>query len=157
MIEVKKEHLVLDRAHLEWAILNQASLYDLYASECSKQQSVVERLKNELEYKSAQFKIQIRTNAEIAKVKMTQDQVDCALIVEPEIKQLKERIVDEEEYLGQLKAATTAMVHKRDSIENEVRLVTSKADMIVGDCNPDLKYQAQVKAVEEATQNSMNQ
>lgn len=157
MIEVKPEHLALDRAHLEEAILNQASLYDHYASECSRQQSKVDRLKNALEYKSAQLKIQIRTNAEVAKVKMTQDQVDCALEVEPEIQQLKGEILDAEEYLGQLKAAVTAMVHKRDSIENEVRLVLSKAGMLLdGSVSEDTKYDAQAAAVEAATQASMN-
>ena len=50
MIDVKKEHFALDRAHLEEAILNQASLYDLYASECARQQNKVDRLKNGLEY-----------------------------------------------------------------------------------------------------------
>ena len=86
MIEVKKEHFALDRAHLEQAVLEQASLYDLYASECAKQENNVARLKNKLEYRSAQLKIEIRTNADAAKIKMTQDQVDCALAVESEVK-----------------------------------------------------------------------
>lgn len=155
MIEVKQEHFALDRAHLEEAILNQASLFDLYASECAKQQSVVDRLKNALEYKSAQLKIQIRTNAEAAKIKMVQDQVDCALTVEPEIKLLKEQILDAEEYLGQLKSAVEAMRHRRDSIENERALVLSKASMISCDCDPDTKLSAQCEAVDRATQESM--
>lgn len=155
MIEVKKEHFALDRAHLEEAILNQASLFDLYASECAKQQSVVDWLKNSLEYRSAQLKIEIRTNADASKIKMTQDQVDCALAVEPEVKQLKEKILDAEEYLGQLKAAVTAMVHKRDSIENETRLVLSKASTILGSCDADTTFDAQCAAVERATQQSM--
>lgn len=156
MIEVRPEHLALDRAHLEEAVLMQASWYDLYATECAKQQNKVDRLRNELEYKSAQLKIQIRANADAAKVKMTQDQVDCALIVEPEIVMLKKEILDAEEYLGQLKAAVTAMTHKRDSIENEIRLVMSKANMISGDCDPDTKFAAQCAAVEKATQASMS-
>lgn len=156
MIEVRPEHLALDRAHLEEAVLMQASWYDLYATECAKQQNKVDRLRNELEYKSAQLKIQIRANADAAKVKMTQDQVDCALIVEPEIVMLKKDILDAEEYLGQLKAAVTAMTHKRDSIENEIRLVMSKANMISGDCDPDTKFAAQCAAVEKATQASMS-
>lgn len=155
MIEVKKEHFALDRAHLEQAVLEQASLYDLYASECAKQENNVARLKNKLEYRSAQLKIEIRTNADAAKVKMTQDQVDCALAVEPEVKQLREEILDAEEYLGQLKAAVTAMVHKRDSIENETRLVLSKATTILGSCDADTTFDAQCAAVEKATQQSM--
>lgn len=156
MIEVKPEHLQLDRAHLEQAVLNQASLYDLYASECGKQQSKVDRLKNELEYKSAQKKIEIRNQAEAQKTKMTQDQVDCALIVDPEVKFLKDKILDEEEYLAQLKAAVTAMVHKRDSIENEIRLVLSKASMVTADVSPDIRLDMQTSAVERAVNESMN-
>lgn len=156
MIEVRPEHLALDRNHLEQAVLMQASWYDLYATECAKQQNKVDRLRNELEYKSAQLKIQIRANADAAKVKMTQDQVDCALIVEPEIVMLKKDILDAEEYLGQLKAAVTAMTHKRDSIDNEIRLVMSKANMISGDCDPETKFAAQCAAVEKATQASMS-
>lgn len=155
MIEVKPEHLALDRAHLEQAVLNQASWYDLYASECGRQQNKVDRLKNELEYKSAQKKIEIRANAEAQKIKMTQDQVDCALIVDTEIKFLKDNILDEEEYLAQLKAAVTAMVHKRDSIENEVRLVLSKASMVVQDVDPDIRLDMQTTAVERAINESI--
>ena len=155
MIEVKQEHLTLDRNRLEQAVLNQASLFDMYASECSKQENKVARLKNKLEYTEAQLKIQIRQKAEAAKIKMTQDQVDCALIVEPEVKMLKEEILDAEEYLGQLKAAVEAMRHKRDSIDNEVKLVTTKWSMTDGDCNPDTKFNAQTRAVEEATQRSL--
>lgn len=155
MIDVKPEHFNLDRAHLEQAVLTQASLYDLYASECAKQQSVLDRKKNTLEYISAQKKISIRANADAQKIKMTQDQVDCALAVEPEVKQLREEILDAEEYLGQLKAAVTAMVHKRDSIENETRLVLSKASTILGSCDADTTFDAQCAAVEKATQQSM--
>lgn len=156
MIEVRPEHLALDRNHLEQAVLMQASWYDLYATECAKQQNKVDRLRNELEYKSAQLKIQIRANADAAKVKMTQDQVDCALIVEPEIVMLKKDILDAEEYLGQLKAAVTAMTHKRDSIDNEIRIVTTKANLISGDCDPETKFAAKCAAVEKATQASMS-
>lgn len=157
MIEVRPEHLALDRNHLQQANLQQASLTDLYGSECSKQQNKVDRLKNELEYKSAQLKIQIRSNADVAKVKMTQDQVDCALIVEPEIVMLKKEILDAEEYLGQLKAAVEALRHKRDSINNEYRLAISKADTIInGDVDSDIKFAAQCAAVEKATQASMS-
>jgi hypothetical protein len=53
------------------------------------------------------------------------------------VQQLREEILDAEEYLGQLKAAVTAMVHKRDSIENETRLVLSKANTILGSCDAD--------------------
>ena len=155
MIEVKPEHLTLDRNHLEQAVLNQASLFDLYATECSKQESKVARLRNTLEYKTALFRIEIRKNADAAKVKLVLDQIDCAVAVEPEIVQLKEEIVDAEEYLGQLKAAVEALRHKRDSIANEVRLVATKFFLTDGDCDPDTKYEAQVKAVEEATQRSL--
>ena len=155
MIDVKPEHFNLDRAHLEQAVLTQASLYDLYASECAKQQSVLDRKKNTLEYISAQKKISIRANADAQKIKMTQDQVDCALEVDPEVHQLKEEILDAEEYLGQLKAAVTAMVHKRDSIENEVRLVLSKASMVVQDVDPDIRLDMQTAAVEKAINESI--
>lgn len=155
MIEVKSEHFALDRAHLEQAILSQASLYELYASEAAKVEAQVSRKKNALEYKSAQLKIQIRANADAAKVKLTQDQVDSALVVEPEIQQLKTEILDAEEYLGQLKAAVTAMVHKRDSIENETRMVLSRASMVSGECTPETTFQAQTRAVEAATEASM--
>ena len=53
MIEVKQEHLQFDRAHLEWAILNQASLFDLYASECARQQSKVDKIKNQVAKKGS--------------------------------------------------------------------------------------------------------
>lgn len=156
MIDVKPEHFNLDRAHLEQAVLTQASLYDLYASECAKQQSVLDRKKNTLEYISAQKKISIRANADAQKIKMTQDQVDCALEVYPEVHQLKGEILDAEEYLGQLKAAVTAMVHKRDSIENEVRLVLSKASMITADVDDNVKFEMQKEAAEEALQRSLS-
>lgn len=155
MIEVKPEHLALDRAHLEEAVLNQASWYDLYASECGKQQNKVDRLKNELEYKSALKKIEIRSQAEAQKIKMTQDQVDSALVIDPEVKMLNEKILDEEEYLAQLKAAVTAMVHKRDSIENEIRLVLSKASMVTADVSPDIRLDMQTSAVERAINESI--
>ena len=155
MIEVRPEHLTLDKAHLEQAIFNQASWFDLYATECSKQQSKVDRLKNKLEYRSAQLKIEIRKNADVAKIKMTQDQVDCALFVEPEIVQFKEEFLDAEEYLGQLKAAVEAMRHKRDSIDNEVKLVTAKWSLTDGDCDPDKKFEAQQAAVDRSIQESM--
>lgn len=155
MIEVKKEHLALDRAHLEQAILNQASWFDLYASECARQQSKVDRLKNQLEYVSADKKIAIRANAAASGGKApTQDQVDCQLIVDPDIKLLKDSLLDEEEYLGQLKAAVEAMRHKRDSIENERALVLSKFTMD-GDVSPEIREQARLDAIEKATQESM--
>lgn len=156
MIEVKKEHLALDRAHLEQAILNQASWFDLYASECARQQSKVDRLKNQLEYVSAEKKIAIRANAAASGGKApTQDQVDCQLIVDPDIKLLKDSLLDEEEYLGQLKAAVEAMRHKRDSIENERALVLSKFTMD-GDVSPEIREQARLDAIEKATQKSMH-
>lgn len=155
MIEVKKEHLALDRAHLEQAILNQASWFDLYASECARQQSKVDRLKNQLEYVSAEKKIAIRANAAASGGKSpTQDQVDCQLIVDPDIKLLKDSLLEEEEYLGQLKAAVEAMRHKRDSIENERALVLSKFTMD-GDVSPEIREQARLDAIEKATQESM--
>jgi len=155
MIEVKKEHLALDRAHLEQAILNQASWFDLYASECARQQSKVDRLKNQLEYVSAEKKIAIRANAAASGGKApTQDQVDCQLIVDPDIKLLKDSLLEEEEYLGQLKAAVEAMRHKRDSIENERALVLSKFTMD-GDVSPEIREQARLDAIEKATQESM--
>lgn len=155
MIEVKKEHLALDRAHLEQAILNQASWFDLYASECARQQSKVDRLKNQLEYVSAEKKIAIRANAAASGGKApTQDQVDCQLIVDPDIKLLKDSLLGEEEYLGQLKAAVEAMRHKRDSIENERALVLSKFTMD-GDVSPEIREQARLDAIEKATQESM--
>ena len=157
MLEVKPEHLTLDRAHLQQANFQQASLIDLYGSECSKQQSKVDRIKNKLEYRSSQLKIEIRKNADVAKIKMTQDQVDCALTVEPEIVQLKEELLDAEEYLGQLKVAVEALRHKRDSINNEYKLAISKADAILnGDVDSDIKFREQTAAVEKATQASMN-
>ena len=155
MIEVKNEHLALDRAHLEQAILNQASWLDLYASECARQQSKVDRLKNQLEYVSAEKKIAIRANAAASGGKVpTQDQVDCQLIVDPDIKLLKDSLLDEEEYLGQLKAAVEAMRHKRDSIENERALVLSKFTMDC-DVSPEIREQARLDAIEKATQESM--
>lgn len=156
MIEVRQEHLVLDRAHLEQAILNQASWFDLYASECSRQQNVVDRLKNRLEYVSAQKKIEIRAQAAAAGGKApTQDQVDCSLIVDPEVQGIKEQILDAEEYLGQLKSAVEAMRHKRDSIENERALVLSKFTMD-GDVSPELREQVRQEAVDRATLDSLN-
>lgn len=156
MIEVKPEHLHLDRAHLQQANFQQASLMDLYASECGKQQNKVDRLKNELEYKSAQKKIEIRANAEAQKIKMTQDQVDCALIVDTEIKFLKDNILDEEEYLAQLKAAVEGLRHKRDSINNEYRLAISKADTIInGDVDPDIRFKAQAEAIQDSINQSI--
>ena len=155
MIEVKKEHLALDRAHLEQAILNQASWFDLYASECARQQSKVDRLKNQLEYVSAEKKIAIRANAAASGGKApTQDQVDCQLIVDPDIKLLKDSMLEEEEYLGQLKAAVEAMRHKRDSIENERALVLSKFTMD-GDVSPEIREQTRLGAIEKAIQESM--
>lgn len=154
MIEVKQEHLQFDRAHLEWAILNQASLFDLYASECARQQSKVDKIKNALEYTSALKKIEIRANAEAQKIKMTQDQVDCAVILDHDIKFLKDNLLEEEEYLGQLKAAVEAMRHKRDSIENERALVLSKFTMD-GDVSPELREQVRQEAIDRAMQMSM--
>lgn len=156
-IQVKPEHFVLDRNNLEQAILNQASWFDLYASECSRQQNRVDRLKNSLEYKSAQKKIEIRANADAKGKKMTQDQVDCEISVDEEIQCIKNQILDEEEYLGQLKSAVEAMRHKRDSIGYEVDLVRSKASMILdGAVDADTRFQVQLDAVDRATQESMN-
>lgn len=155
MIEVKPEHLQFDRAHLEWAILNQASLFDLYASECARQQSKVDKIKNALEYKTAEKKTKVRADAAAAGGKApTQDQVDCAVILDPDIKFLKDNLLDEEEYLGQLKAVVEAMRHKRDSIENERALVLSKFTMD-GDVSPELREQVRQEAIDRATQMSM--
>ena len=94
MIEVKQEHLQFDRAHLEWAILNQASLFDLYASECARQQSKVDKIKNALEYKTAEKKTKVRADVAAAGGKVpTQDQVDCAVILDPDIKLLKDNLL----------------------------------------------------------------
>lgn len=157
MIEVKREHLLLDRAHLRQANFQQASLVDLYGSEFSKQQNTVDRLKNELEYKSAMKKIDIRRNAEATKTKMTQDQVDSEVIADPEISALKVRILDAEEYLGQLKSAVEALRNKRDSINNEYRIAISKADSIIGcDVDPEIKMDLQAQAVQDAINESIN-
>ena len=58
MIEVKAEHFQLSRTHLEDAVLTQASLFEHFAGEAARQESVVARLKNELSYKTAQRKVQ---------------------------------------------------------------------------------------------------
>lgn len=155
MIEVKAEHFQLSRTHLEDAVLTQASLFEHYAGEAARQESVVARLKNELSYKTAQRKIEIRANAAAAKIKMVQDEVDCQIETDPELRAIKSQILDAEEYLGQLKSAVEAMRHKRDSIENERALVLSKFTMISGDCAPETRLEAQTEAVERATQESM--
>lgn len=155
MIEVKAEHFQLSRTHLEDAVLTQASLFEHYAGEAARQESVVARLKNELSYKTAQRKIEIRANAAAAKIKMVQDEVDCQIETDPELRAIKVQILDAEEYLGQLKSAVEAMRHKRDSIENERALVLSKWTMISGDCAPETRLDAQTEAVERATQESM--
>lgn len=155
MIEVKAEHFQLSRTHLEDAVLTQASLFEHYAGEAARQESVVARLKNELSYKTAQRKIEIRANAAAAKIKMVQDEVDCQIETDPELRAIKVQILDAEEYLGQLKSAVEAMRHKRDSIENERALVLSKWTMITGDCAPETRLEAQTEAVERATQESM--
>lgn len=155
MIEVKAEHFQLSRTHLEDAVLTQASLFEHYAGEAARQESVVARLKNELSYKTAQRKIEIRANAAAAKIKMVQDEVDCQIETDPELRAIKSQILDAEEYLGQLKSAVEAMRHKRDSIENERALVLSKFTMISGDCAPETRLEVQTEAVERATQESM--
>ena len=103
----------------------------------------------------AQKKIDIRRNAEATGKKMTQDQVDCEVVVDEEIVAVKTELLDAEEYLAQLKVAVAAMVHKRDSIENEVRMVMSKVSMTNGDVSSETRYDAQVEAVDRATQASM--
>lgn len=155
MIKVKPEHLTLNRAGLENAILNQASWYELYGTECSTQRIKLARLKNKLEYISAQEKIKIRAEAETAKIKMTQDQVDCVLITTPVIQELKLEILDTEQYLGQLEVAVMAMMHKRDSIQNELKFVTSRLSMISGDVCSDTKFETQTSAVEKSIAESM--
>lgn len=156
-IQVKPEHFVLDRNNLEQAILNQASWFDLYASECAKQENKIDRLRNELKYKSAQRKIEIRANAAATKTKLLLDEVECMIATDPELHELELKILDVEEYHGQLKSAVEAMRHKRDSIENERALVLSKASMILdGAVDADTRFQAQLDAVDRATQESMN-
>lgn len=156
MVEINKTHFLLDRAHLEEAVLKQASLFEYYASETARQESKVARLKNELNYKSAQRKIEIRANAAASKTKLTLDEVDCMVTTDPELHGLELQILDAEEYLGQLKSAVEAMRHKRDSIENERALVLSKFTLINGDCSSDTKLEMQTNAVEEAINKSMN-
>lgn len=155
MIEVKPEHLHLDRAHLETAILNQASIFDLYATECGKQQNKVDRLQGSLEYTIAKKKLEIRDNAEAAKKKLTLDDVASLVLTDPQVVEAKNRLFDEQEYLLQLKAAVEALRHKRDSIDNEVRLVLSKASLITCDVDPDTKFDAQTEAIDRATRESM--
>lgn len=155
MIEVKPEHLHLDRAHLETAILNQASIFDLYATECGKQQNKVDRLQGSLDYTIAKKKLEIRDNAEAAKKKLTLDDVASLVLTDPEVVEAKGRLFDEQEYLLQLKAAVEALRHKRDSIDNEVRLVLSKASLITCDVDPDTKFDAQAEAIDRATRESM--
>lgn len=156
MIEVRKEHFEINRNKLEEAVLQQASLFDLYASECEKQRSKVDKMKNSLEYKSALLKIKIREEAESAKIKMTQDQVDCKLLTDLDITALKNQILEEEEYLGQLKAAVEAMRHKRDSLEIEKSLVLSKFSMTTGDVAMDTKAEAYEAAMSESMRRSMS-
>lgn len=156
MVEINKTHFLLDRAHLEEAVLKQASIFEYYASEAARQESKVARLKNELKYKSAQRKIEIRANAAATKSKLLLDEVDCMVATDPELRAIEGQILDAEEYLGQLKSAVEAMRHKRDSIENERALVLSKFTLINGDCAPDTKLEMQTSAVEEAINKSMN-
>lgn len=155
MIEVKAEHFQLNRNRLEEAILQQPSLYEYYASEAARVENRVARLKNELAYKTAQAKIEIRANAAAQKIKMVVDEVECAVEVNPELRAIKGQILDAEEYLGQLKAAVSAMLQKRDSIENERSLLLSKFTMLNGDCAPETSYEAQAQAVERAAAESM--
>lgn len=155
-MEINKTHFLLDRAHLEEAVLKQASIFEYYASEAARQESKVARLKNELKYKSAQRKIEIRANAAATKAKLLLDEVECMIATDPELHGLELQILDTEEYLGQLKSAVEAMRHKRDSIENERALVLSKFTLINGDCSSDTKLEMQTNAVEEAINKSMN-
>ena len=156
MIQAKKEHLVLDRAHLEKANLEQASIFDMYAIECSKQQKVVDGLKRQLKYLVSNKRTEIRNNAAATKTKLILDEIDCQVNLDPEVIALDGKILDEEEYLSQLKGHIESLRIKRDSIANEFKLVLSKASLLLDDGKVDpelterMQYDSMDKAMEES-------
>lgn len=158
MIEAKKEHLVLDRAHLEKANLEQASIFDMYAIECSKQQKVVDELKRKLKYLMSNKRTEIRNNAAATKTKLILDEIDCQVNLDKEVQELEGRILDEEEYLSQLKGHIESLRIKRDSIANEFKLVLSKASLLFDDGTVDseLTEKMQYESMDEAMQMSMS-
>ena len=158
MIEAKKEHLVLDRAHLEKANLEQASIFDMYATECSKQQKVVDGLKRNLKYLVSNKRTEIRNNAVATKTKLVLDEIDCQVNLDKEVQALEGKILDEEEYLSQLKGHIEALRIKRDSIANEFKLVLSKASLLLdnGTVDPELSERMQYDSMDKAMNDSLS-
>lgn len=158
MIEAKKEHLVLDRAHLEKANLEQASIFDMYAVECSKQQKVVDDLKRNLKYLVSNKRTEIRNNAAAQNKKMVLDEIDCQINLDQEVQELEGQILEEEEYLGQLKGHIESLRIKRDSIANEFRLVLSRASILLEDnsIDPSLTEAMQNESMDQAMIRSMS-
>lgn len=157
MIEAKKEHLVLDRAHLEKANLEQASIFDMYATECSKQQKVVDGLKRNLKYLVSNKRTEIRNNAAATKTKLVLDEIDCQVNLDKEVQALEGKILDEEEYLSQLKGHIESLRIKRDSIANEFKLVLSKASLLLdnGTVDPELSERMQYDSMDKAMEDSL--
>lgn len=157
MIEAKKEHLVLDRAHLEKANLEQASIFDMYAVECSKQQKVVDGLKRSLKYLVSNKRTEIRNNAAATKTKLILDEIDCQVNLDKEVQALEGKILDEEEYLSQLKGHIESLRIKRDSIANEFKLVLSKASLLLdnGTVDPELAERMQYDSMDKAMEDSL--
>lgn len=157
MIEAKKEHLVLDRAHLEKANLEQASIFDMYAVECSKQQKVVDGLKRSLKYLVSNKRTEIRNNAAATKTKLILDEIDCQVNLDKEVQALEGKILDEEEYLSQLKGHIESLRIKRDSIANEFKLVLSKASLLLdnGTVDSELTERMQYDSMDKAMEDSL--
>jgi hypothetical protein len=157
MIEAKKEHLVLDRAHLEKANLEQASIFDMYATECSKQQKVVDGLKRNLKYLVSNKRTEIRNNAAATKTKLILDEIDCQVNLDKEVQALEGKILDEEEYLSQLKGHIESLRIKRDSVANEFKLVLSKASLLLdnGTVDPELAERMQYDSMDKAMEDSL--
>jgi len=110
-----------DGLDVEWA--RQPRLALKYHEAVARSRSKMERLKQQFDVKHAEVSRRIRKNPEAHGMeKQTERAVELAVALDREIRELNDQLIDAKEELELLQAASRAIDHKRDALENLVRL-----------------------------------
>lgn len=124
MTQINTSHFELNRANLDSAAMQQASLYDYYGHEMNLAKDKLSRLENRMELLQADVRTYEKENWKGAKAP-TIDDLKCAVIKNPKVMELQQEIFEAELEVNELSTAVKAMEHKRDMIGVMAKFVLS--------------------------------